>query len=419
MKIREGVTVRNMIAILKKNENIISAEIRNSSIISMNIAKSDSHISVGDIYIGKVKNIVKNINAAFVEITDGQMCYLSLSENVIPAYISHAANTNKAIVCGDEILVQVKKEASKTKPPTLTLKLDVSSRYMVLTAGKTVSGVSSKIKDKDKRDIINEVMSRYSNDKYGFIARTNAQFIEKDELESELQQLIKEYDDLCSRASHLNCFSCVKKASPDYLTQIRDIPLQSLDRIVTNDGKIFNEIKEYVGIFTPELNDVVELWNEADQGDMDSIIGISKKMEEALRTKVWLKSGGYLVIQPTEAMVVIDVNTGKAVSKKTDMEKTFFKVNMEAANQIAYQLRLRNLSGIIIIDFIDMKEEENKERLINELKAAFLSDPIKSTVVDMTALGLVEVTRKKQKRPLYEQVAGVEIEEDLNHNEED
>ncbi|WP_281352952.1 ribonuclease E/G [Anaerocolumna sedimenticola] len=137
---------------------------------------------------------------------------------------------------------------------------------------------------------------------------------------------------------------------------------------------------------------------------LGNLYGIRTKLDNALREKVWLKSGGTIIIQPTEALTVIDVNTGKAISGKKKAQDTFYKINMEAAIEIAKQIRLRNLSGIIIIDFIDMDEQEYKNRLMNELEELFKSDPIKTTLVDMTALNLVEVTRKKVRKPLYEQL---------------
>ena len=145
------------------------------------------------------------------------------------------------------------------------------------------------------------------------------------------------------------------------------------------------------------------LW-DPDHGKMDAVYDISRTIEKVLRPKVWLRGGGYLIIQPTEALIAIDVNTGKAISKKKDVEKTFLKVNMEAVEEIARQLRLRNLSGMILIDFIDMKDPEHKEKVLQALERATAKDPVQTTVVDMTALGLVEVTRKKVRKSFYEQL---------------
>ena len=150
------------------------------------------------------------------------------------------------------------------------------------------------------------------------------------------------------------------------------------------------------------------MWNPLD-GKLDAVYNVSRTLEHALMQRAWLKSGAYIIIQPTEALVSIDVNTGKAISKKKDVQKTFLKVNLEAAKEIAYQLRLRNLSGMILIDFIDMKDEENNQLLMETLKEECSKDGVKTSVVDMTKLGLVEVTRKKTRKTLYEQLHGQDI----------
>ncbi len=150
------------------------------------------------------------------------------------------------------------------------------------------------------------------------------------------------------------------------------------------------------------LAEKLEFWDNS-HGKIEAVYNIPKTLERALMPKVWLKSGAYIVIQPSEALVAIDVNTGKAVSKKKDVQNTFFKVNMEAAKEIAIQLRLRNLSGIIIIDFIDMEDEENHRLLMECLRHEFAKDNIKTKLIDMTKLGLIEVTRKKVRKPLYMQ----------------
>ena len=166
---------------------------------------------------------------------------------------------------------------------------------------------------------------------------------------------------------------------------------------------MYSEIKEYLETYQKEDLHKLKLYSDP-MLPLIKLYGIETKLENALKEKVWLKSGGNLIIQPTEALTVIDVNTSKAVTGKKNVEETFFKLNLEAAKEIAKQIRLRNLSGIIIVDFIDMKKEENKECLLNTLNEYLKQDPVKTMLIDMTALNLVEITRKKIRKPLYEQI---------------
>ena len=177
----------------------------------------------------------------------------------------------------------------------------------------------------------------------------------------------------------------------------------SISEVVTDSSEVYQEVHDFLkengweNLITPTL------WDE-EHGKMDAVYDISKNLEKALSSKVWLKSGAYLVIQPTEALISIDVNTGKAISKKKDVQKNFLKVNLEAAKEIAVQIRLRNLSGIILVDFIDMVSSEDNQTLLNVFRTELAKDPIPARLVDMTKLGLVEVTRKKVRKPLHEQI---------------
>ena len=175
--------------------------------------------------------------------------------------------------------------------------------------------------------------------------------------------------------------------------------------MVTDSGRLYERILEYTGNNGWLGKVPVRLWQE-EQGRMLGVYNIERELQRALSQRVWLKSGGYLIIQPTEALVAIDVNTGKAISKKRDVQETFLNVNKEAALEIAHQLCLRNLSGMIVVDFIDMEEEEAKEELLQVFSRELAKDPIPTKLVDMTGMGLVEVIRKKVRKPLHEQMAG-------------
>ena len=370
----------------------------------MNISKENSEGLLHNVYIGKVKNIVKNINAAFVEIADGQMCYYSLQENTNTIFINQK-NHNKVVI-GDEILVQVEKEGVKTKAPVVTSNITLVGKYVVLTHGKTSLGISNKIVDSEKRDELMAIIEPYKNDKFGLVIRTNASEANKDVIEAEVNALMKQYQDLLDYGVHKTCFSLVYESPAEYLCDIRDGYDFALERIITDDISIYENIKQYLSCYQKSDLEKLELYQDK-MLSLKALYSIETKLERALQERVWLKSGGYLVIQPTEALVVIDVNTGKAIQGKRNPEETFEKINREAAEEIARQVRLRNLSGIIIIDFIDVKSKASKDGLLIQLKQLFKKDPVRTVVVDMTALNLVEVTRKKVRKPLYEQIKEV------------
>ena len=210
-----------------------------------------------------------------------------------------------------------------------------------------------------------------------------------------LKQLIKE-------SGSRTCYSCLYKTLPSYIAGIRDSYAGGLEEIVTDCPDLYGQLKEYLE--TSQAEDAGKLKLYTDRLlSLGKLYSLDNALSKALDKRVWLKSGGYLVIEPTEAMVVIDVNTGKYEGKKK-LEETVLKINLEAAAEIARQLRLRNLSGIIIVDFIDMEREEDRKALLAHLVEVVSRDPVKTTVVDMTALNLVELTRKKVRKPLHEQV---------------
>lgn len=391
----------NKLIITKQDNQIISAIYEGNDMVQVNIDHRESISILGNIYIGKVKNIVKNINAAFVEISGGKMCYLSLEENLYPIYIK-PKQTDKLVV-GDELLVQISKEDIKTKAPVVTTNINFTGKYVVLIHGRSMIGISSKIEDEEERKRLKKIMKGFKEDTYGFIVRTNAVHMNEERIHEEIMFLKKQYEELKQYGVHKSLFSLLHQTPPGYICDIRDGYADRIDEIVTDDLEIHKNIKEYLENYQKEDLEKLQLYKD-DMISMKNLYSINSKLEKGLNEKVWLKSGATLIIQPTEALTVIDVNTGKAISGKKNVEDTFFKVNMEAAQEIAKQIRLRNLSGIIIIDFIDMSKQEYKVKLMKVLEELFRKDPVKTTLVDMTALNLVEVTRKKVRKPLYEQI---------------
>lgn len=373
--------------------------------VQLDLEEDGGQSILGNIYIGKIKNIVKNINAAFVDIGNGQMGYLSLAETHIRKTSGNPSGNPDSgkLRPGDEILVQVERDAVKTKAPVLTGNLNLPGRYFVLTSGKCQLGFSAKIQDEGWKRQLRLFLEAEKPENVGIIVRTNAYNVPDAELKKELTALFKTYEDILENSLHRVCGSLLYESSPSYLSGIRDSFGPSLEGIVTDQQDIFQAVKEYLAKEQPEELSKLSLYADP-LLPLYKLHQVEKSMEEALGKRVWLKSGGYLVIEPTEALVVIDVNTGKYSGKK-NLHDTIMKINLEAAAEVARQLRLRNLSGIIVVDFIDMEAKEDQDLLMGTLENMLKADPVKTSVVEITKLNLVEITRKKIRRPLYEQAA--------------
>ena len=309
---------------------------------------------------------------------------------------------------GDEILVQVEKEAVKTKDPVVTPELSFSGRYAVLIpseapgrlvfSGKLDTAVKKRLRDFLPADELTEVLKNAS-----LIIRTNAgELTEKEPLVSDIQKLSALACRLLSVADKRTCYSCLYRPASPYLMEIRDTYTDQFDTIITDDRQLYEETADFLKTQYPEELSRLQFYEDP-RVSLSNLYGLSAKLKEATETRVWLKSGGYLVIEPTEALTVIDVNSGKYSGKK-GIRDTFRMINREAALEIARQLRLRNLSGIILVDFINMEEADDRQELLEFLSAQLKRDPVKTALIDMTPLGLVEITRKKIRRPLKEQL---------------
>lgn len=403
--------MNNKLIITKKDNSIVSAFFEENDMVQVNVEYVDSSRILGNIYIGKIKNIVKNINAAFVEIANGKMCYLSILEAKNPIFVN-PKKTDKLVV-GDEIIVQVSKEDIKTKAPVITTNINFTGKYVVLIHGKSTLGISSKISEESERKNIRKMMGEFQNPEYGFVVRTNATKQPVEMIQNEVRNLINQYEELKEYGVHKKTFSLLYQNIPGFISDIKDGYGNAMDQIVTDNKDIYDSIFHYLSNHQKE--DVSKLkFYEDKLLSLSNLYNVTNKLEHALHEKVWLKSGGTIIIQPTEALTVIDVNTGKAISGKKNMDENFLKINREAAKEIAKQLRLRNLSGIIIIDFITMTNDAHKQILMDELESYLKKDPIKATLVDMTALDLVEVTRKKVRKPLHEQMKLESKDSDVN-----
>ena len=379
------------------NGGIATALYQDGKPVELSFDRSDSGPLLGNIYIGKVTQVVKNINAAFVEIEDGIPCYFSLEKKEQPLFTKKG--NSSSICAGDELLVQVSREAVKTKAPSVTSRISRTGKFLVLTYGKSGIGYSTKLSSGQKAGLRN-VMQPFLREEYGWILRTNAGNATEEQLISEAQALLSGMDTMIENAMHRTCRSCMYRTPPEYLMCIRNIYSGEYDEILTDDPVIHKAIVSYLQEFQPLDMEKLRFYQDR-LLPLSKLYALETAFDEALRERVWLRSGGYLVIQPTEALTVIDVNTGKYDGKKNTQD-TFLKINLEAAVETARHLRLRNLSGIIIVDFINMESEDNKKQLMKILSDCLSKDPKKAVVVDMTPLGLVEITRKREQKSLRE-----------------
>lgn len=391
------------ILVLRHRGKILTALVCDNRFLTVSASSENAESIVGNVYIGKVQNIVNNIQAAFVEVNKGLLCYLSLSDIKNPV-LTNGREWDGKLRIGDELLVQIERDALKTKQPALTTKISVSGQYLVFTSEQNGSvGISGKLSASVKKEIKEYLSSEHLQSGFDVIVRTNAGELEDFSLiKAEWQALSDRMSAILERAKFRTCYSCLQREIPGYLKAIKDIYQNEYDEIVTDDTGLYQEIKN----FLEESGNNTELRLYEDKMlPLGKLYSVDSRLTEATGTRIWLKSGGYLVIEQTEALTVIDVNTGKFDAKKGIPEETYYKINLDAAKEIALQLRLRNLSGIIVVDFINMKSKKLQDALMQELKTYCRKDPVRTDVVDMTGLGLVEITRKKINKPLSEQLS--------------
>lgn len=374
-------------AIIRKDDLYVCAVLEDQDLDDVIVDEmGDDSLKTGEIYICKVSHVVKNINAAFVEVKKNVMCYLPLKEPGMGA---------DKVCAGMEFPVQVKKAAVKSKQAVVSRKLEFSGKYAVITTVNLTKNISAKITSQEKRAELGEILDEFKDSAYGIILRTSCEKAERQAIEKECRTLLSEAESVIKTAESRTCFSRVYCSPMEFVKYLRDCKNGNFDRIITDDGECFRLLTDS-GYFSGENL----VFYEDPSYPLDKLLGITSKLKKVLSKHVWLKSGGSLVIEPTEALTVIDVNTEKAIAGKRNSETTFFKINMEAAKEAARQIRIRNLSGIILIDFIDMKEKEHIRLLLHELENEFRKDSVRTTVVDITKLGLVEITRMKMRKPL-------------------
>lgn len=395
----------NTFIVSEENNIIYSALLDGKNhLIEIHPEKKNAHSIVGDIYIGRVSNIIKGLKAVFVNIGLENDVFLQVEDGQHFIY-TNSTPSNIFPKVGDELLIQITKDAYRQKAATATGLISITGRYCILTYKKNFVGMSSKIRGFQERTRLKEIFTPLITEDYGFIIRTNAEAVSEEDILKESEGLIEIFNRIKEMGKFRKCFQCVYK-EPDYFIRlIRDLYTHNIEKYIFDNEDLYNKAFEY---FEDDYHKgITQLFylNERNN-NLYHGLGLENKVEKALQEKVWLDSGANLIIQPTEALVVIDVNTSKSTGKK-NFEETVFSINVEAAHEIARQLRLRNLSGIIIVDFIDMQKEEHKKELLDTLTSLFQKDRIKTTLVDMTPLGLVEITRKKTDKNIYERFKSI------------
>ena len=354
----------------------------------------DDESLIGGIYSAKVVNIVKSINAAFVDIGTDDYLYYPLDDNDGKHIFLQHGNTEK-ICIGDEILVQVSMDPIKSKKGVVSSNITLKGDYLLLNRSDEI-GVSKKITDDKERERLTAELSMLKDkESLGAIIRTAAEKAEPGSLEKEAGELCELYEEILRKASTSVCKKCIYAPNRTYVSEIKDIILKGKYEsfsVCTDLTDIYDEL-------TAEVEKRYLYFYDDTMLSLEKLYSLEDKLKKGFNKYIYLKSGGTVVVEPTEAMTVIDVNTGKAIKGK-NVQSTFLKINKEAATEIARIIRLRNLSGIIIIDFISMTETEKISELINHLRSQLGRDECMVKYVDITSLGLVELTRKKVSRPL-------------------
>jgi ribonuclease G len=293
---------------------------------------------------------------------------------------------------GQEIMVQVSKEPIGTKGARLTSYITLAGRHLVFMPTVDHIGISRKIDDEKERMRLREIIQELRQPGEGFIVRTVSERAPKEKLKSEMEFLDRLWNTIQRRREAASAPSLVHKELSITLRAVRDLFTKEIDRLVIDSREEYQSVMEFIENFVPALRYSVELY-EGREPLFDSY-GIEMELSRALEKKIWLKSGGYVVIESTEALATIDVNTGSYVGKR-NLEETIVKTNLEAVKEIAYQIRLRNIGGLIVIDFIDMERESDRERVFMALREALEKDRAQTTVLKMSELGLIEMSRKR------------------------
>ena len=384
---------------------------------------------VGNIYQGRVVRVLPGMQAAFVDLglertgflyvddvrTDNRHYEDSIGKNdcqsccddppeVVQEGIDPQESIADLLTEGQKVMVQICKEPLGSKGARLTCNITLPCRNLVYMPMTDHIGISRKVEDDEDRERLREEIEKLRPQDAGFIVRTVAEISSREDLEADMEFLLHLWGEIKDRATDAAVPSMVYEDLDITQRAVRDLFTPDIQRVVVDDKTTFERVCSFVETFVPQLRNRVALYeNEIPLLDA---YGVEIEISRALEKKVWLRSGGYIIIESTEALTVVDVNTGRYVGRK-DLEETIFKTNMEAAKEIAYQLRLRNIGGIIIIDFIDMEHESHREEVFNALQEAVKKDKSRSNILKVSEFGLVQMTRKRDRENLSQMMCEV------------
>jgi ribonuclease G len=381
------------------------AVLEDKTAVELYIERSVTQRLVGNIFKGKVENVLPGMQAAFVDIGLDKNAFLYV-EDALPARSPDGHGQSSALgtnICdilkqGQELIVQIVKEPIGTKGPRVTTHITLPGRYLVIMPTMDYIGISRRIDNEKERERLKELASRVKPEGMGVIVRTVAEGVEEEDLRQDVAILARLWRKISQRASHGPVPNLLHRDLELIQRIMRDIFTEDVGRLTIDSRYEYEKMLDLLDIIGPRLKFKVYL-DERDNIFRD--YGIEQELEKALKRKVWLKCGGYIVIDQAEALTAIDVNTGKFVGS-TNLEDTVLRTNLDAAVEIARQLRLRNIGGIIIVDFIDMHMEEHRQQVLHLLEEEIKKDKTKTNILGITQLGLVEMTRKKVRPSLSE-----------------
>jgi ribonuclease G len=390
------------------------ALLENGQVVEVYVERHKQGSLAGNIYLGRVARVLPGMQAAFVDIGLMKAAFLYVSDvhespdlsELIPGEATaprpmraEAARIEELLREGQEIMVQVSKEPLGNKGARITSHITLPGRNLVFMPTINHVGISRRIEEEPERARLRNLIQELRPPAQGFIARTVSEGQDADKLKAEMNFLCSLWDAINRRSDRAPVPSMLHQDLSVSLRAVRDLFTREVDHLVIDCRAEYEQVVEFVSAFMPRLLPCVELYTGGEP--IFDAFGVEPELARALGRKVWLKSGGYVVIEKTEALTAIDVNTGRYVGGH-NLEETILKTNLEAVKEIAYQLRLRDIGGLIVIDFIDMEKEANRQRVVSALKEALARDRSKTNVLGMSALGLVEMTRKRVRESLGE-----------------
>lgn len=412
--------------ITSSDDEVQIALLEDKVLVELHKEQKNNTFSVGDIFVGKVKKIMSGLNAAFIDVDnekDGFVHYLDLGPEYysVNKFLKLAMNgdpsavtlkgfkkepilpksgkLNEVVNIGQLILLQVAKEPISTKGPKMTGDISLAGRYLVLTPFCDRVSISQKIKGAEERSRLRRLIQSIKPEGFGVIVRTLAEGVSVSDLDTDLKNLIDRWGQMCDHIKHLTCPKKVLSELRSTSAMLRDLLNDEFDAIYTDNEDLYHELCQYIQTIAPDKVDVVRHYKM--ETPIFEQFGIQRDIRRAFGKIVTIRSGIYLYVEHTEAMHVIDVNSGNHIKSGDGQEDTALQVNIEAAKEIARQLRLRDMGGIIIVDFVDMNKAENRHKLFEEMTTAMSHDKARHTILPLSKFGLMQITRQRV-RPVIE-----------------